>query len=328
MKSNGTLFINDGENLQSTGISFPNLFYYFSKSIEDDNILLRNFFRHYIVKLILNPNININDPKYTIEKQISNYPQICWSLFNIPETWSKLDNKFQGDLFRYIDITPSKNCGQSIIQVFYLMEKTHISDDFASIYYKKIQEFSISRVYQLYVDKTILLDRIWNECIKNKKYYEQMKFVDFLENLTTPIYDFFNDSESERLGYFLGLCCCNNTFTAQKFTNKCSLLWINYMPFCYGLMRGMLTKNNNLFIYFSSFPYALSVLSKLKNENLLSMFAYLEKLPVQETSTNKYEYDRIIEIIEGNTNLAISEEIRLRAKNIINTFFAPIIGKE
>lgn len=307
---------------------YKNLFYHLSKATENNDKLLSIFFCHYITKLILHPKVNINDPKYTIEKHLSNYPRICWLIFNLPDTWNKLDNKFQGDLFRYIDITPKKDCVNSLVQAFRLICKIQISEDFTAIYYKKLQEFPIPQAYQLYIDKNILLDRIWDEYIKEWHFRDQMKYVDFLESFNTPISDYFNETESERLGYFLGLCCRNNTFTAQTFTDKGSSLWINNLPFCRGLMRGMMTMKDNLFIHRSSFSCVLSVISKLKNDKQSPVIEYLEELPNQEPSNNEYDYDMIKAIFEDKKHLITSQEVKQRVSDIIKAFFAPIAENE
>lgn len=296
---------------------YKTLFYYFSKSVENKDKRLSVFFHHYITKLILHPNIDINDSKYTIEKQLSDFPQICWLLFNMPETWNKLNNKFQGDLFRFIEITPTQNSVSFIVQAFRLISKIQIPDEFLAIYYKKLQVFPISRVHQLYVDKTILLNKIWDENIKEGKFYKQMEYIDFLDSFNTPISDTFNETESEKLGYFLGLCCNNNTFTAQNFTNKCSSLWINNIPFCNGLIHGMMTKGENLFIYRTSFPCVLSVMAKLENDNLFAILDDLEKL---KPSTDEFMYDIIQRIYENKKGFIVSEDARIRLNNIIESF--------
>lgn len=307
---------------------YKKLFFSLSKSDENGNKLLISFFRHYIIKLILNVQININDNGYTLEKQMLNYPQICWLFFNIPKTWEKLDDKFRGDLFRYIDIAPNDDCVSTLIQAFRLIRKTNVSKDFLEIYYNKLQRFSIRKIWQLYVEKGLLLDRIWNEYIKNWQFYDQMKYVDFLESFNAPISDNFNETESEKLGYFLGLCCYNNTFAAQTFTNKCSELWIDNLPFCLGLMHGMMTMDNNLFIHCNSFPCVLSVIANLNSDNLQTVLAYLEKLPNQKTSSDKFSYDKIEQIFNDRKTLIKSDNAQERISNIINAYFLPVVERE
>lgn len=307
---------------------YKTLFFNLSKSYENKDKFLSNFFRNYIIKLILNANININNKDYTLEKQILKYPQICWLFFNLPETWEKLEDKFRGDLFRYIDIASKKICISSLVQAFKLIRRTNIPEVFLDIYYNKLQVFTIQEIWQLYIDKGLLLDRIWNEYIKDWQFCDQMKYVDFLESFNTPISDNFNEIESEKLGYFLGLCCYNNTFTAQAFTNKCSKLWIDNLSFCLGLMRGMMTMDNNLFIYCNSFPCVLSVIANLNNDNQQTVLAYLEKLPNQKASNDEFNYNKIKQIFNDKKTLIKSDNVQERISNIINDYFSSVIERE
>ncbi len=307
---------------------YKTMFYNLSKSHENSNKHLISFFRHYIIKLILHTQVNINSNNYTLERQMLKYPQICWLFFNIPETWEKLDDKFRGDLFRYIDFTSKNDCISSLIQAYKLIRRTNIHKDYLDIYYKKLQKFSIYNIWQLYIDKGLLLDRIWNESIKNWQFYDQMEYVNFLDSFNAPISDNFNETESEKLGYFLGLCCYNNTFAALTFTNKCSELWIDNLPFCLGLMHGMMTMDNNLFIHCNSFPCVLSVIANLNSDNLQTVLAYLEKLPNQKTSSDKFSYDKIKQIFNDRKTLIQSDNAQERISNIINAYFSPVVERE
>lgn len=303
---------------------YKTLFFNLSKSNENGDKRLISFFRHYIIKLILHVKVNINNNDYTLEKQMLKYPQICWLFFNIPETWEKLDSKFRNDLFRYIDITPKNNCISPLIQAYKLISKTNLQKDYLDVYYRKLQEFSIQRIWQLYTNKKLLLDRIWNEYIKDLQFCDQMKYVDFLDSFNIPISDNFDNNESETLGYFLGLCCYNNTFTALTFTEKCSELWINNLPFCRGLIRGIMTMNDNLYISCHTFSCVLSVIANLNSNNQQTILEYLENLPNKKTSNDKFNYDKIKQIYNKRQTIIKSHDVLQRINGLIQAFFSPV----
>jgi len=157
-------------------VLYKNLFFYLSKSREANNNNVAAFMRRYILTLL--DNIDINLPIFTIENQLSKFPNICWLIFNIPYSWSKLNDKYQDDLFRYLQSVPKSLSSELIVNAYSLISKKAIvNEDCMKIYYDKLNDFSIIHSHTLYINKSILLDRIWNEYIKDSQFTSQMKYV-------------------------------------------------------------------------------------------------------------------------------------------------------
>ena len=306
---------------------YKNLFYHLSKSLENNNTIVSVFMKRFI-SILLN-NIDINQPEFTLAKQISNYPLVCWKIFNIPDNWNKLEIKFQGDLFRYLQLSTNDILPDVIINAYNIISKgANIENDFLNIYYEKLKDFSILVSYTLYVDKSILLQRIYDEYIKDNQFAKQMKYVDFLENLNHKISDIFDDNESKILGDYLGKCCITNTFTALGFANKCGDFWINNMSFCTGFIDSVMSKDGNLYIYCNCLKSVLNVLSKLDTNNFDKIFNILESLPNNLASSDEYFYDRTINIFNENKHLFSDDLLSNRIMALVNKFYQPVIDNK
>lgn len=305
-------------------VLYKNLFFYLSKAREANNNTIAAFMRRYI--LILLNNIDINSPIFTIEKQLSKFPHICWLIFNIPDSWSKLNDKYQGDLFRYLQSAPKSLSSDIIVNAYRLISKgVIVKNDCLKIYYNKLKYFSILQSHALYIDKSILLDRIWDEYIKDWQFTSQMKYIEFLENLNVPVSEFFNNEESKRLGVFLGNCCRNNTFSALTFANKCSSIWIDNLSFCSGVIEGVMSKDDNIYIHQNCFSCALHIFSNLSKENLDIIIGLLEALPNDMPSQDLFVYEQIVKYFNDNKHLISDQSAHNRLNDLITKFYEPAI---
>lgn len=299
---------------------YKNLFFHLSKANEAGNKSVASFMRRYI--LILLNNIDINLPIFTIEKQLSKYPNICWIIFNIPDSWSKLSDKYQGDLFRYLQSAPKSLSGDLIVNAYSLISKgATIDNDFLKIYYEKLNDFSILNSHTLYINRGILLDRIWDEYIKDWQFTSQMKFIEFLEYINTPISENFKDEEAKRLGGFLGNCCRNNTFNALTFTNKCDSIWIDNLSFCRGLIGSIMSSDGNLYIPQNCFSCIVNIFSNMSKENSDIIIGLLEALPNNISSQDLYGYEQNMKYFNDNKHKISDHSVQDGLIKLINRFY-------
>lgn len=300
---------------------YKTLFFNLSKAEEANRKQLASYLRRYII-ILLTDYIDINGSKYRLETHLAKYPKICWLFFNTPATWEKLNSKYRGILFRYLE---TEENGITIVEAYKLIKKCDsIDDEYLDMYYNKLNCFNIISSYSLYVNKTLLLDKIRAEYIEGSQYVKQMKYIDFLESFDCPISDKFTDEESKRLGLYLGMCCSNNTFSANSFVRKCSNTWIENLSFCKGVIEGLLCDDGCIRIRPISFFYVLRVFSKLSTANASSILKDLEGFPNNKEGSVA-GYKNTIERFEQEKNKIDDVSIQDRLKDLISQYYAPAI---
>lgn len=301
------------------------LFFHFSKNYKTNNNVAA-FMRSYILKLL--NKIDVNQPIFTIEQQLTKYPEICWPIFYSPDSWIKLNDKYQGDLFRYLQSAPELLSENLIVYAYHLISSgAVVNSNFIKIYYDKLGVFPIIRSHTLYIDKSILLGRIWKEYIMGFQFTEQMQYIYFLEAINKPISEIFNSNDSKTLGQFLGKCCRNNTFNALTFTSKCSIIWIGNLSFCCGLIEGIMSVDGDLYIPKHSFSCLIRVFSNLSGDELNIILELLENLQNGTPSHYISEYEYIIKQFNDSKHQIKDISAQNRLEILINKYYAPAIAE-
>lgn len=176
-------------------------------------------------------NEDINDKKYIIIKGIERFPCTAWLGLSEEKIWSKLSEDKKELMFRYID--GSNNLDDFQITCFVkgckpLVEKDLILELQKDIYYKIIENnYNIKESFNLYIDKTKYLERIYDSLIKNNQYIQQNIYIEILQRYFNELSTLFDDIQLKRLGKLLCVCHLNGTTRATNFIFANN---INFLP--------------------------------------------------------------------------------------------------
>lgn len=301
---------------------FKSLFFCLSKDFDANNVNLASFWRLFILEFFLRNDININDPSFGIEKQLIDFPIICWIIFCDPTAWQKLSNIYQETLFRFYESLEVPDTKGMIHFVQNLIENCpSIENSYKDIYYNQLQKIPIVSSLSFYIDKSILLERIWEEQIKGWIYSKQMQFVEFLESINPPLSEYFNDEQSEKLGNFLGLCCFNNTYKAISFAKAKKNTWITNDHFCKGFIMALLVKAGKPQVSSIGFNCLLTVLDSCSSELSNEIMTDLETIFKDENTHNEYNYEIIKGILESNKDIFSDKPLFERLNTLLANYY-------
>ncbi|MEG2556736.1 MAG: hypothetical protein RSA53_11705 [Odoribacter sp.] len=298
------------------------LFFRLSTAYSASNGKITSFMRFFIIELFSKDNVDFNDPSFTIEKQLSAYPTICWIIFNTAITWNKLQTKYRDILFRYFEQLEPNNIKETLLMVNHLLSTNKDIDlHYKNVYYIKLTNFPITSSYSLYLDKSILIERIWEEQIKDWNFGKQMQFIDFLDSLNAPLSEYFNTEQSEKLGSFLGLCCCNNTYSAISFAKAKKDTWISNKYFCKGFILALLVNKGKPQVSYNGFSCLLAVMADCSSQLNSEIMNDLELVFKEQHTHNEYNSEKIKDILKSNKDTFPDKPLFERLALLITNYF-------
>lgn len=298
------------------------LFYHLSTLYADKKYNLAAFFKRFILILLKDKTvIDINDSKYTLEKQISKFPEICLLIFDNSLSWNKLNDKFKGDIFRYFKTLNKSQLDFHIKGFCNIIDQgENVLSEYKEIYYEKLGLYDPSSSYQYYPDKDILLNHIWEKYIKNGRFTEQAIFVDFLDSINSTIDTYFSIEQAGKIGRFLGICCINNTFKAHTFALNCKDSWINNASFCEELILQLLSNGSDLKIHANSFECFMNIIAAVTPEICDSVILKIEKIPISTVCYDTYDCGMIRKYFNLKKQNIKDVTVVGRINNIIDSY--------
>lgn len=256
------------------------LFFEYSKSIDSGKKKYMLFLRRLASQFIQKTEVDINDPKYTLEKQMKSYCSVCWAIFNLRGTWKKLNKEYRGQLFRFLEVN-EKDVSRVLYCAVRLVEKVDdLDEEYLNSYYQSLEKHDVLEMERFYVDKNLFLDRVYKDKIAEWQFYDQGEFVDWMKGMSEEEIEDFSPKQIWRLGGFLQRCCVNGTFKAQDFVKANHKEWVSRIDFVKGFVVENCTDNDgNLYLDVQKMDYSFRILGLLDEKHRLEVIAELDKLP-------------------------------------------------
>ena len=259
------------------------VFYQLSLSLDSGHKKYQMMLRILAISFVNQSGININESKYTLANQIRDYCAVCWNIFSNKKAWSKLNEEYQGQMFRFLKDN-KKEAKKVLWMAHSLMDsEDNLDDKYIECYYDALSEYDITDMQGYYLDKKRFLKKLYEEKIKNYQFSDQGDFIDMLSSMEEDDMSEFNPIQLQRIGKYVEMCCVNGTFKAHDFV-KASSIWTGNLDFVKGLaIEGFTDEKGNLRVSKKYLEYVLPVLWRTKKENRLKVIDALNNLPVVET---------------------------------------------
>jgi hypothetical protein len=162
------------------------------------------------IKIVKTVGENINCPQYGIESRIRDYCAVCWEIFFNKKAWGYLNKDYQDQMFRFLKDN-KKEARTVLRQAMRLIDyRDDIDDKNIACYYEALGQYSITSVYQYYIDKDRLVKRIYDDKVKNFQFDDQGDFIDVLNNMDEEDINDFSSKQQQELGKYVMICCKYN----------------------------------------------------------------------------------------------------------------------
>jgi len=266
------------------------LFFEYSNSIDSGKKKYTQFLRRLASQFIQKPEVDINDPKYTLEKQMKSYCSVCWAIFSLRGTWNKLNKEYRGQLFRFLEVN-EKDVSKVLYCAARLVEKVDdLDEEYLNSYYQSLEKHDVLEMERFYVDKDLFLNRVYKDKIAEWQFYDQGEFVDWMKSMSEKEIEDFSPKQIWRLGGFMQRCCVNGTFKAQDFVKGNHKEWVSRIDFVKGFVVENCTDNDgNLYLEVQKMEYSFRLLGLLDEKHRLEVIAEVEKLPNEKPNNNSDE---------------------------------------
>lgn len=235
------------------------------------------------IKIVKTVGENINCPQYGMESRIRDYCAVCWEIFFNKKAWGYLNKDYQDQMFRFLK-DKKKEARTVLRQAMRLIDyRDDIDDKNIACYYEALGQYSITSVYQYYIDKDRLVKRIYDDKVKNFQFDDQGDFIDMLNNMDEEDINDFSSKQQQELGKYVMICCNTGTFKAENFV-KSNNKWVKHLGFAKGFaIEGMTDEKGCLRIFKKQLEFVLYVLYYTKVSYRTKVIESLYELPLDRS---------------------------------------------
>lgn len=266
------------------------VFFEFSKALENSTKNHHMMLRVLAMKFVKKNDVDITDPKYTLATQIKKYCAVCWGIFYIRKIWDKLNEEFQGQMFRFLKEN-TKNAKSVLYLAKYLIENHEgLKEEFKTCYYTALKQYDVIDMERYYVDKSKFLMVLYKDKIEPNNFTSQGDFIDMLLSMDVKEKAKYSDEQMTKIGRWVETCCVIGTFKAQSFVLK-DTFWTRDVNFAKGVALEGLTNDGYLYLSKRHLQYVMPVLSR--TEDKMNVINTLDTLPVKSTISDKKICDDI-----------------------------------
>lgn len=259
------------------------VFYELSISLESGHKKYLKMLKKLAVSFVNHPGLNINESQYKLSNQIRDYCAVCWNIFNNRKAWRKLNEEYQGQMFRFLK--DNKKEAKKVLWLAHdlIDSEDDLDDKYVECYYEALSNYDITDMQGFYFDKKRFLKILYEEKIKNYQFDDQGDFIDMLSSMGEDDLNDFTSMQLQRIGKYVEMCCVNGTYKSHDFVKKRNI-WTENLNFAKGVaIEGFTDEKGNLCVSRKHIEYVLPVLWRIKNENRMKVIDALDKLPVVDT---------------------------------------------
>ena len=297
---------------------FQKLFYHTRLCMDSHQGAKLGYMLRFVKLFVEEKSPQLNEKPYRLKDGVAKYPNTMWYVAAIPAVWNVLDTVHKDGLFRYLSAcTQDEECyGLNAVRHL-LLEGVQLNDEQKSIYYNRILCQPISSCWQLYVDKSKLVDRIDQEWVSTYNWDKQARFVSLLKDSEGSI-ETFDSASIENLGRLLASCCNANAYVAHNLVSSKDTRWFTQKLFRVGFAANLFIVNDKF--YFSN-NYAIAALefcTSLDQDDQEEVFNKLQHV--------KYSADNIFEATQNKLRKRLAEIGNQMCANLKQLFEERIEG--
>lgn len=257
------------------------LFYEFSMALENSTKRHHLMLRVLAMRFVEKEEVDIIESKYTLATQIKKYCSVCWGIFYIRRTWDKLNDEFQGQMFRFLRDNTKESKKVLYLVVNLMRHHDKLKKEYRDCYYAALEHYSVTDMERYYIDKGKFLKVLYQNVIEPNNFIDQGEFIDMLLSMDKSCLNDYSSEQLMQLGRWVEICCYVGTFKAQNFVLK-DILWTHNPDFARGVAwEGLTDDRGNLCFTKRHLQYVLPVLNR--TDDLLSVINALNELPVKST---------------------------------------------
>ena len=263
------------------------VFFEFSIALESSSRKHISMLRVLAMRFILLDGVDVNEKQYTLATQIKKYCPVCWGIFYIRKTWDKLNENYQNQLFRFLK--DNKKESKKLLFMVYNLIKHHdnLKQEHIECYYAALRNYDVTDLEHYYVNKNLLLKRLYEEKIANNQFTDQGDFIDMLSSLDEEAISEYSAKQCQKIGVWVVMCCIAGTFKAQNFVCTKSE-WTNNVDYVKGVaIKGLSDSKGKLYITKRHLEFVLPVLVRTSSANVETAMEEVAKLPVGNTCSEE-----------------------------------------
>lgn len=266
------------------------VFFEFSTALENSTKKHHMMLRVLAMRFVEKDDVAITDSKYSLTTQIKRYCSVCWGIFYLRKTWDKLNEEFQGQMFRFLK-TNKKEAKTVLYLAKNLIENYEgLKSEYKICYYSALKQYDVTDMERYYVDKSKFLKVLYSEKIEPNNFNDQGDFIDMLLSMDENDKDEYSADQLTKLGKWVETCCYVGTFKAQGFVMK-DTIFSKDADFSKGVaLEGLTDEDGSLYLSKRHLQYVMPVL--FHTEDKMNVIEALGNLPVSKTVSDS-------EICEG-----------------------------
>lgn len=257
------------------------VFYEFSIALENSTKKHHLMLRVLAMRFVLLDGIDLTDAKYTLASQIQRYCTVCWGIFYVVKTWNKLNDDFQGQMFRFLK--DNRKEAKKVLWLAVNLIKNHegLKDEYKNCFYAALGDYDVIDMERYYIDKQKFLKRLYAAKIEPNNYINQGEFIDMLESMGDNDKKDYNETQLTQIGRWVERCCYVGTYKAQDFVSK-ETVWTKDTNFAKGVALEGLTDNDGcLYISKRHLQFVMPVFYRIKEK--IAVIEALDNLKVKQT---------------------------------------------
>jgi len=172
--------------------------------------------RYYLIELFVKTSISLEDPSWSLENRVTNFPFECYIGFVHKDSWSKLPIRIKEMLISYLVNETDNNRLVSLKSITVkLVSENILEADLKEKYIEKLNDTYFDSAINFYGDNDLKFKRIKTE-LESWQYEQQNPVIDYLREEGT--FNFLNSISNENqfcLGRLLKSCSSGGHWKTQ-----------------------------------------------------------------------------------------------------------------
>nr|WP_299206594.1 hypothetical protein [uncultured Brumimicrobium sp.] len=173
--------------------------------------------RYFIVELFINTKLPLDNPEWSLEHRVTNYPYECFIGLVHQETWNLLPERIKEMLISYLEGEKDSSKLIALKSISgYLVQHNKLEEAFISRYHKKLNSLTFDNAIHFYGEPKSKFKRIWTD-LSGYQYDEQNPVIDYLRtNRGVELINGLDKEKQINLGRMLKSAASNSHYKSQN----------------------------------------------------------------------------------------------------------------
>lgn len=257
------------------------VFFEFSTALENSTKKHHLMLRVLAMRFVQLEGVDITDAKYTLAIQIQKYCIVCWGVFYVNKTWNKLNDDFQGQMFRFLRDNKKEAKKVLWLAVNLVKNQGDLKDEYKDCFYAALGHYDVIDMERYYIDKQKFLRRLYSDKIELNNFNDQGDFIDMLESMCKDEKNDYSETQLTKIGRWVETCCYVGTYKAHYFVAK-DTVWSRDANFTKGVaLEGLTDDDGCLYLSKRHLQYVMPVLYHTIDK--MAVIDAIDKLKVKKT---------------------------------------------